>query len=398
MNAIVLLALGLAGAALAFCTAYQLLWMLLSVPSWWRRTGPRSETPTTKFAVLVPAHNEALLIEETVRSFSASRYPDGLCTIYVIADNCSDKTADIAAAAGARVLERRDDNLRGKPYALAWALDRIEPGSFDAVLIIDGDTAVDPDFLAAMAVHVKAGAHAVQGYFGVLNPNENWLTRLGVIPAAIKFRLHFPGKIAAGLSCPLAGNGMCFSREVIERFGWNAFSLTENWEYYIMLTLRGYLVTAAPEAVIYSQVARSLKLGEPQRMRWMKGRMETLRRYWWPLVSQGLTRPGLRELDALVELARPSYSMLFIWSVAYLALCAVASATGTVGVAWPIGAGILVVAQAAYVVAGVVAARQGMATWLALAAVPFYLGWKLVVSLKGVLTIRDKTWVKTTRH
>ena len=94
-----------------------------------------------------------------------------------------------------------------------------------------------------MDVHMRRGAHAIQGYYGVLNPEENWVTRLGVIPAAVKFRLHFPGKIAVGLSCPLAGNGMCFSREVIARFGWNAFSLTENWEYYIILTLHGYLVS-----------------------------------------------------------------------------------------------------------------------------------------------------------
>lgn len=400
MTLILLSVLALAGTILAFCTAYELLWMVLSVPSLWRRTDhDRDVSPNTRFAVLVPAHDEEGLIGETVRSLlSTSRYPQGLCTVFVIADNCTDRTAAIASAAGAEVLVRQNTELRGKPYALAWALERIQPALYDAIIIIDGDTAVDPGFLAAMDRHVRAGEHAIQGYYGVLNPDENWLTRLGVIPAAVKFRLHFPGKLAVGLSCPLAGNGMCFSREVIGRFGWNAFSLTENWEYYIMLTLQGYVVTAAPEAVIYAQVARSLKLGEPQRMRWMKGRMETLRKYWRPLVAQGFRRSSLVELDALVELARPTYSMLFIWSFAYLAVCAALTGLGVIDAGWAIFAGIMVVAQAAYIMAGAAAARQGMAVWAALAAVPFYLGWKLVVSLKGLLTIKDKTWVKTTRH
>ena len=120
-----------------------------------------------------------------------------------------------------------------------------------------------------------------------MNPDENWLTRLGALPASVKFRLHFPGKRVCGLSCPLAGNGMCFSAAIMRAFGWKAFSITENWEYYVMLTLEGHVTTGAEDAVIYSQVARSLKLGETQRMRWMKGQLDTLQRYWRPLVAAG---------------------------------------------------------------------------------------------------------------
>ena len=219
------------GVILALCTAYQFLWMVLSLPALWR-SAPTSDgrPPLTRFAVLIPAHDEELLIAKTVRSILESDYPSERCTVYVIADNCTDRTAEIAAAAGAKVLERFDTVQRGKPHALAFAIEQITLDDYDAFVVVDGDTVVDCRFLAAMDVHMRRGAHALQGYYGVMNPEENWVTRLGVIPAAVKFKLHFPGKIAVGLSCPLAGNGMCFSREVIARFGWNAFSLTENWD------------------------------------------------------------------------------------------------------------------------------------------------------------------------
>jgi cellulose synthase/poly-beta-1,6-N-acetylglucosamine synthase-like glycosyltransferase len=397
MDHVLIVLVAVPGAVLALCTAYQLLWMVLSLPSLWR-PAPTSDgqSASTRFAVLIPAHNEEQLIAETVRSLRESDYPSERCTVYVIADNCTDRTAEIAAAAGAKVLVRVDSDRRGKPYALAWAIEQITLNTYDAFVIIDGDTVVDRRFLAAMDVHMRRGAQALQGYYGVLNPEENWVTRLGVIPAAVKFRLHFPGKIAVGLSCPLAGNGMCFSRDVIARFGWNAFSLTENWEYYIILTLNGYLVSSAPEAVIYSQLVRSLKLGEPQRMRWMKGRMETLRQYFAQLIAPG--GHYLRRLDAAIELGRPSYSMLFIWSMAYLVVTGVLAAFGAIQSGWAAGAALLVALQAGYVLTGVAVAGRGLATWLALGAVPFYLAWKLVVTVKGLLTIKDKTWVKTTRN
>ena len=90
--------------------------------------------------------------------------------------------------------------------------------------------------------------------------------------------------------------------------------------------------------------------------------------------------------------------MLFIWSIAYLVVTGVLAAFGAIHSGWAAGAALLVALQAGYVLTGVAVAGRGLATWLALGAVPFYLAWKIVVSVKGLLTIKDKTWVKTTRN
>ena len=391
--------LALPGILLAIFAGYQLFFMLVSLPSLFSRAQVDDGGVRTRFTVVIPAHNEELLIAETVRSLRASHYPAERLTIIVIADNCTDRTAAVARAEGALAYERNDPARPGKPYALNWLFSQIDLERSDAFCIIDADTVVAPDFLRIMDSRLRAGEEAIQGYFGVMNPDENWLTRLGVLPSVLKFRLHFPGKRALGFTCPLAGNGMCFSRDVIRKMGWQAFSLTENWEYYVMLVLAGYEPTAAPAARIYSQLARSLAQGQTQRMRWMKGRIETLQRYWRQLLRAGVQERSLAKLDVLMELARPSHSILLFWSVAYVLVCLIGWL-----LMYPAGGWLLVFsmailgAQVAYFLAGLLVERPPLRTWLALPMVPLYVCWKLAVSARGLLGLRDCRWVKTTRH
>jgi 1,2-diacylglycerol 3-beta-glucosyltransferase len=390
----------LAGTVLAFNTVYHVFFLLASLPALWRdrRRSQVGSEPVTRFLVVVPAHNEASLIAGTVATIRDGDYPAHLRDIVVIADNCTDNTAEIARAQGASCLERQDPSLRGKPYALAWAFEQTDLGPYGGVVIMDGDTNMDRGFLRAMDTHLRSGESAIQGYFGVMNPDENWLTRLSIVPATLKFRLHFPGKQAFGLSCPLAGNGMCFSGDVIRRYGWNAFSLTENWEYYVRLTLEGYVCTSAPEAVIYSEVVRSLKEGQTQRTRWMKGRMDTLQSFWRPLLFGGFARGSLVRIDALCEVAALSHSMLLLWTILYAAACGLLSFAGLVRVEWAWFGAALLLAQGGYLLSGLIVQRPPLRTWIALTMVPLYLVWKLMVSVKGVLNYRDRTWVKTNRN
>jgi cellulose synthase/poly-beta-1,6-N-acetylglucosamine synthase-like glycosyltransferase len=249
-----------------------------------------------------------------------------------------------------------------------------------------------------MAGHLAAGERALQGYFGISNPGQSWLTRLGFIPAALKYRLCFPGKRLLGLSCPLAGNGMCFEIGIIREFGWRAYSLTENWEYWSQLALRGIRVGVAADAIIYSEVARTLALGETQRMRWMKGRIATLRTYGKKLLTSGITEPSLLKLDAAIELARPSHAMLLVWNIGYLAVAWLLGVWNAALIPFAAFAAVLLALQALYIFAGILSDRPPPGAWLALLMVPWYLIWKLMVSLRALATMRDRSWIRTRRN
>ncbi|HET6345079.1 MAG TPA: glycosyltransferase family 2 protein, partial [Myxococcota bacterium] len=150
---------------------------------------PADVPPTVRFAVVVPAHNEQDQIAQTVASLKAVDYPADRFKVVVVADNCNDETAARAAAAGADVMQRTDETLRGKGYALEHAFDRLLAGNeADALVVIDADTVVSKNLLRAFAARIVAGELAVQAEYGVRNPDASWRTRLMAVALAMFHR------------------------------------------------------------------------------------------------------------------------------------------------------------------------------------------------------------------
>ena len=137
--------------------------------------------PTTRFSILVPAHNEEVVIEECLGSLTQFDYPADMRRVIVIADNCTDDTPKLAANKGAIVYERTNDKERGKGYALDWALKKMlseDGGWTDAVLVFDADTVADANFLRYMDAKLQKGSLALQGQYNLHNPFDNWRTAL----------------------------------------------------------------------------------------------------------------------------------------------------------------------------------------------------------------------------
>src|SRR5690242_21019795 len=153
----------------AMALALPLLSDLASLAAWLGRV--RTRRPVSpflpRFLVLIPAHNEELLIADCLMSLRNLSYRQEAIDIRVIADNCSDATADLARGLGVRCFERNEPTLAGKPQAIAWALERLPLKDFDAVVILDADTIVDPGFLTALASAAPLSHKAVQGFNGV---------------------------------------------------------------------------------------------------------------------------------------------------------------------------------------------------------------------------------------
>lgn len=366
----------------------------------WKRGKEAKRVPEgiwNRFAVIVPANNEELLLDKLIDSVEDIDYPKEKYELIIIADNCTDRTAEIAKGRNVKCFERQDLKNRGKPYALKWLLDRLDLNMYDAFTIVDADTIIDRNYLKNMNRKLNGGAEAIQGYFDVMNPNDTWLTRIAILPGTVKFKMRYFCKEKVGLSCPLMGNGMCFSQSIIKKYGWNAFSITENWEYYIQLTINGHVVCYAEEAVIYSHAVRALSHGVIQRKRWLKGQLTVLMDYYKPLLKKAFRSRDIVALDALIELCLPSYSMLLNCTICLFV------ATGLV---WLLGmhsiwlflfvAG-LIFAQGIYLLAGVLIAKPSIKTLVSLFGIPLFLLWKLVVSVMCILSLRNREWEKTER-
>jgi cellulose synthase/poly-beta-1,6-N-acetylglucosamine synthase-like glycosyltransferase len=356
-----------------------------------RLMGPVSgELPRIVF--LVPAHDEEVLIAHTVTSLRAQDYPVERRPIVVIADNCSDRTADIAAAAGASVLVRQDTQRRGKPYALQWALRRIPIDDYDAVVVVDADAVVDVGYARALAAAGPLHDKACQTFNDVRNQSENALTRMAAVFSAARAKFINALKHRVEVNVPLA-NGLCLGREVVRRHGWNALSICEDWEMYALLTLEGERIENVPAARVSAQEARSLAQSSSQRKRWAAGKITVLAQLGPRLLRARSISPW-QKLDVLAELTAPGpvvhAAMAVLLGLVALALPGTSILLALLGVS--------VVRVMVYAILGLSAVREPARALLAFAYLPLYAVWRLGVQVSALKMVGEKPWVRTGRH
>jgi len=349
----------------------------------------------TAFAIVVPAHNEELLLPRLLRSTSAQDYPKPRFDTIVVADNCTDGTADTARAHGAVVLERRDSERRGKGYAINWALDSIGLDKYDAVLIVDADCHLSANALKCLDAALQQ-EQIIQCYSGVGNPDESWFTRLLDVSRTINNEIYSPAKRRLGLSCQLIGTGMCFSTRILKTYGWDAFSVGEDCEYYANLIRHGETVGFAHDARIYHQESSTLGQATHQRMRWSSGRFAVAWKYGFGLVWRGIVEQDLVKFDAGLTLTLPNPSLGMNITLACAAISAVVS--GGIGNLLPAWFALLALLQFGIYVTGVFHTKNRLSKFMAIFVAPVFLVWKLAIDASSVLGLGKKHWVRTERR
>ncbi|MDR3709365.1 MAG: glycosyltransferase family 2 protein [Capsulimonadaceae bacterium] len=357
-----------------------------------------------RFCILIPAHNEEVVIGSVLGYIAKQERPAGSVRIVVIADNCDDGTAAIAGGfPGIEVWERRDDRLRGKPNALNWALERLsKEGGIDAVVIMDADTFMEPGYLAAMdAALVRAGGRqfAAQGWYAVLNPEESWRTSLMAGALGLVHYVRPLAREALGLSVGLKGNGMCFSADLLDVVSWRGASLTEDIELGLDLVEKhGVRVRFVPGAVVRAQMPTSRAAAATQRRRWEHGRHEIVRRRAMPMFVRGLLTRNWMLLDASLDLLIPPVAeigaFLLAWGGVTLLIASLGARPILPMVAWTVAAAGFMV----YILGGFRLSGAPAEAYRALLAGPFYMVWKIVTVLPRPKRLgRKEGWVRTQR-
>ncbi|MDY3557931.1 glycosyltransferase [Gemmata sp. JC673] len=232
-----------------------------------RRSFVPRRRPTRTFTVLVPAHNEEDTLPRTLRSLAALQYPPELVRVLVVADNCTDQTANVARAFGAECSERAEPDRRGKGFALAFGLEHALRHAPDAVLVLDADCEMSTDALGALDAAFAAGAEAVQAAVQSANADDGPGGFVAAVGAAFD-ALTAAGWDALGFSVPLRGTGMAFGRGLLERIPWTAFSAVEDAEYAARLRRAGVRVRYCAEAQVSCEAPAGVAELCRQRRRW----------------------------------------------------------------------------------------------------------------------------------
>ncbi len=413
-----------------------------------------------RFVVLIPAHNEELLLSAALQGLRGLDYPPESVAVVVIADNCNDQTATIARQCGALALERFDTQRIGKGFALEdmlnWLMQpavsadtvvgtvsnpalaergnietlaaqnasgahvgsettRLLSGSaddaavteawerarhFDAVVVLDADTFVSPNLLRVFAAELQTGNKAIQARYDVLNTDESWRTRLMSCALALAHVVKPLGRERLGLSDGLKGNGMCFARSVVEEIPWSGDSITEDIEYALRLCRAGYRIAFTPEACVWAQMPTTGAQAKSQRERWEGGRYRLLFTVAPNLLRESLRTRNRLLRDRAIELIVPPFAEMFALPVLLGGLCALLGW----GLHWRTAqafAGLwalILLLQAGYLFTGMWVARMPARIAFSLLRAPFYIVWKLGVYAVMAAGRSAGGWKRTERH
>lgn len=396
----VLLVVGLNLLALPFLT--MLLLTSLAAVFSPRRTKTPTE-PKSRFLIVVPAHDERVGIAETVKSCRALDYPSDRFGVLVIADNCSDDTAEIAARAGAEVVERHHETKRSKGYALEYLIERLrETGrldELDAIVIIDADTLVTPDVLRKFDAMVQRGDDWIQAYYTVANADASWRTRLMTYAFSLINGVAPLGHYRLGFSSPLHGNGMCFTVRGLDRVPWRSYGLVEDYEYSWVVRMAGERIAFLPDAAVKATMLEGGgEAAAHQRRRWEFGRKEVKRRLFGQVLRNSKLSFAEKFVSA-VELKTPPMMTLLglLLGLAILnaaAICGFADPFSRVVPLALLGSSVLMMAAVGgYAISPFLVFGLPARYLLTLAYIPIYALWKISARLGG----KPTRWVRTAR-
>ena len=277
-------------AALFFlCYSYQFLYIPIALK---RKARAPAPSRCARYAVLICARNEAAVIGDLLDSIRAQTYPEALISPFVMADNCTDRTAAIAREHGAVVYTRHNTRLVGKGYALQALLEHLErdyPQGFDGYFVFDADNLLSPDYIERMHETFSRGYEIVTSYRNSKNYADNWISAGYSLWFLRESQYLNRARMHLGSSCAVSGTGFLFSREILKEMGpWPFHLLTEDIEFTVHHVLHGKTIGYCEDAVFYDEQPTDFRQSWRQRTRWTKGYLQVFSQYGKRLLREML--------------------------------------------------------------------------------------------------------------
>ncbi len=296
--------IAIAAAVPIFCSCIYLMFLTLTslIP---RKIKIKPE-PSSKIAILIPAHNEEQIIEKSVRRvLMETDYNPDLFQIIVIADNCDDSTSYLASFAGARVLERANDWKKGKGCALEWTYNELKKENFDLFLILDADTHLEKMALRYLDAEFAEGHIAMQLPLKYGTVRKNWKEYLSEALTASRDFLQPRGRDRIGFSAAITGNACCFAKEILEHIPFEAGDCDDALEYNLKLVFSGEKVR-----FVCGKNASAVQSGDNSKI-WKRDSKRLSRKYFAKLFKE-IIKGNCTAIECFFHLFVPSIEMILL--------------------------------------------------------------------------------------
>jgi cellulose synthase/poly-beta-1,6-N-acetylglucosamine synthase-like glycosyltransferase len=346
-------------------------------------------------AVLMPAHNEVAGIEATLKTILPQLTAHD--RLVVIADNCDDGTAELVRSLGVTVIERHNEQQRGKGYALDYGLQFLAKDPPDVVVMMDADCTVHPQAISQIVQLAAVHARPVQAtYLMKLPPNPSPKSAVSFLAFTVKNLVRPLGLAQFGGPCPLTGTGMAFPWSVLREMRLASGNIVEDMQLGVDLAIAGYPPLFCASAKVTGLLPQQQQTAKSQRTRWEHGHLQTLLSQVPRLLKAMLHQRRGDLLVIALDLSVPPLSLLvMIWLIAL----------GFALVAYQLGTSVIPVMV--LLVQGLLIGIAILAAWgkfcradlsaSTLLMVPLYLLWKVPLYF-AFLVKPQKKWIRTERE
>ncbi len=368
----------------------EVLFALLYRPGTSPAAGPRP-----KIAVLMPAHDEATGIRQSLQNLLPQLLPGD--RLVVIADNCSDDTAEIAATAGAEVLQRQDPTRRGKGFALDFGVRHLEQNPPDVVAIIDADCFFSVGSIEILARACHASGRPIQGlYFNLSSQGAGTRTRIAQFAQLVKNKVRPTGLLALGLPCPLMGTGMAFPWACIRCAPLATGHIVEDVHLGMDLARNGVLPRFCPDVLLNSYFPQSDEGIRSQRTRWEHGHLGLILTEAPKLLLAGLLKFNVGTMALALDQMIPPLALFVMLAVLNIIVDGVFAVLGGRAAPFAVGSATLALVALSVLLSWIRYGQQIISLYdlasapvYALRKVPIYIGFMLSRQLEWVRSKRD---------
>ena len=299
------------GVLFFICYFYQMIYILIPFI---KNDKSRGAGKRNRMAVLISARNESNVIKNLLDSIDAQTYPKELIDVFVVADNCTDNTADIAEACGAHVYRRFDNVKVGKGHALNYLLNEIYKtygkDYFDGYMVFDADNVLDSHYIDEMNRTFSSGYDILTSYRNSKNYGDNWISAgYGLWFLRESKYLNYP-RMLLNTSCAISGTGFMFSKRIAHELdGWWYHLLTEDIEFTADHVARGFKIGFCKRAMLFDEQPTSFNQSIRQRMRWAKGYYQVMCHYGSNLIK-GILKPSFSCFDMTMNIMPAMFLLL----------------------------------------------------------------------------------------
>jgi cellulose synthase/poly-beta-1,6-N-acetylglucosamine synthase-like glycosyltransferase len=351
--------------------------------------------------ILIPAHNESAVIQNTLASIAPqlSEHDD----VLVVADNCTDNTAELIRLfadenkVAIQVVERQHETERGKGYALDFGIRQLVDNPPEIVIIVDADCQVTINALSLLKQEALASNRPVQANYLIEQSNTNNIVgKISAFALILKNVVRQAGTEALGIPCILVGAGMAFPWQSLQSIKLASGNIVEDMQMGIDLAIAGYPPMYCNEAKVRSVLPDDKETALKQRKRWEHGHMQTLLTQVPRLFIAGVKQSRFTLIGHALDLSLPPLSLFIMSSMGLTVLAGIAALFGLGSTAFGVGCivAIQLLIAAAFAWSGW--GRQVISLG-ELASIPLYILWKIPLYI-GFVTKRETQWVRTERE